>query len=242
MLHASVKAIGWIVGGPEVVLEALLEMLTPTGTLMMYVAWESDVYEMAVDPWPEERRQAYLAEHPAFDPATSRALRDWSILTEYLRSRPGAYRSANPEWSMAAVGAQAEWLTADHPLQHGAGPGSPLEKLVQAQGKVLLLGSPLSDVTLIHYAEYLADLPNKRVVHYQVPLVQEGQRVWVEVEELDSSAGIVDYPGGHYFSPLMEACVATGRACSGLVGAAQSYLLEAADFVAFVTRWMERNL
>lgn len=37
MLHASVKAIGWVVGGPDVVLDALLEVLTPSGTLIMGV-------------------------------------------------------------------------------------------------------------------------------------------------------------------------------------------------------------
>jgi aminoglycoside 3-N-acetyltransferase len=40
----------------------------------------------------------------------------WSILTEFLRTTPGACRSENPEASMAAIGARADWLTADHPL------------------------------------------------------------------------------------------------------------------------------
>ena len=37
MLHASVKAVGWIVGGPDMVLRAILDVLGSTGTLMMYV-------------------------------------------------------------------------------------------------------------------------------------------------------------------------------------------------------------
>jgi aminoglycoside 3-N-acetyltransferase len=40
MLHASVKAIGWIVGGPDVVIQALLDSLGVEGTLMMLVSWE----------------------------------------------------------------------------------------------------------------------------------------------------------------------------------------------------------
>jgi aminoglycoside 3-N-acetyltransferase len=39
MLHASVKAIGWVVGGPDIILEALLDLLTPAGTLMMLVSY-----------------------------------------------------------------------------------------------------------------------------------------------------------------------------------------------------------
>lgn len=40
MLHASVKSVGKIVGGPNVIIQALLSTLTPTGTLMMYAVWE----------------------------------------------------------------------------------------------------------------------------------------------------------------------------------------------------------
>ena len=53
---------------------------------------------------------------------------------------------------MAAVGAQAEWLTRDHPSDYGYGPGSPLAKLVESGGKVLMLGAPLDTITLLHYA------------------------------------------------------------------------------------------
>ena len=55
MLHASVKSIGWIVGGPRMVLEAILETLTPSGTLMMLASWEDNPYDL--ERWPTERRQ-----------------------------------------------------------------------------------------------------------------------------------------------------------------------------------------
>lgn len=241
MMHASVKAVGWVVGGPDIVLEALLDVLTPKGTLMMYVAWEDGTYEMR--QWPKEKRQAYLEECPGFDPATSRAYRKWSILTEYIRTRPGARRSGNPEWSMAAIGAKAEWLTKDHPLNHGAGPGSPMERLVQAGGKVLLLGCPPSTLSLLHYAEYLARVPDKRIVRYSTPVLSQGRREWIEVEELDSGDGIVDWPGpdGDYFRAIMEEFLARGRRRQGPVGAAQSYLFDAAELVDFATIWMERE-
>ena len=45
MLHASVKAIGWVVGGPDVVIQALLDVLGEEGTLMMYVGWEDSPWE-----------------------------------------------------------------------------------------------------------------------------------------------------------------------------------------------------
>lgn len=85
MLHASVKAVGWVIGGPCRVLRALLEILTPQGTLMMLANWEDNPYDL--ERWPEAKRQAYLTSYPSFDPATSRAdHRELGFLTEYLRT------------------------------------------------------------------------------------------------------------------------------------------------------------
>jgi aminoglycoside 3-N-acetyltransferase len=240
MMHASVRAVGWVVGGPDVILHALREALGPDGTLMMYVGWADGTYEMA--SWPEARRRAYLEECPPFDPATSRANRKWSILTEYLRTTPGAHRSSNPEKSMAAVGAKSEWLTTDHPLNYGFGPGSPLEKLCQADGKVLLLGTSFDSLTLLHYAECLADVPNKRIVGYQMPILVDGRRRWVDVEEFDSCDGIRDWAGGDYFVAIAEAYLAAGHGRTGPVGAARSYLFEAQELARFGAAWMEREL
>jgi aminoglycoside 3-N-acetyltransferase len=238
MLHASVRAVGWVVGGPDVVLHALREVLGPEGTLMMYVGWEDNPYEMG--SWPEARRTAYQEECPAFDPPTSRANRRWSILTEYLRTTPGARRSGNPEKSMAAVGAKAGWLTADHSLDYGFGPGSPLEKLCRDGGKVLLLGTPFNSLTLLHYAECLADVPEKRVVRYRMPVLVDGRRRWVDVEEFDSCDGIRDWADGDYFVAIVEAYLAEGHGRTGLVGAARSYLFDAQELARFGASWMEQ--
>jgi aminoglycoside 3-N-acetyltransferase len=54
---------------------------------------------------------------------------------------------------MAAIGAAAGWLTEDQPWHHGFGPGSPLAKLVEADGQVLLLGVPPDRLTILHHAE-----------------------------------------------------------------------------------------
>jgi aminoglycoside 3-N-acetyltransferase len=244
MLHASLRAVGWVVGGPDVVVHALRDVLGEAGTLCMYVGWEDSTYEMA--SWPRERQRAYLEERPAFDAATSRAAREWAVLAERLRTTPAAHRSGHPEAGVTAVGARADWLTRDHPLQYGFGPGSPLERIVQARGDVLLLGSPRGAVTLLHYAEHLARVPNKRVARYRVPMLAHGRRCWVEIEELDSVGGIAPWRcegyGNDYFAALVDAYLAHGSGRSGFVGAARSYLFDAADLTEFAARWMEENL
>lgn len=238
MLHVSVRAIGWIVGGPDMVIQALLDVLGDKGTLMMYVSWEDSPYDLS--DRPENHQRAYLEECPPFDPARSRANREWSILTEYLRTWPGAFRSGNPDASVVTVGAKARWITENHPLNYGYGPGSPLAKLCQVKGKVLLLGAPLSSITLLHHAEHMAKVPEKRVVHYRMPLLRNGKRVWVDIEEFDTGRGIVDWDGEEdYFEVIAREYLSSGKGRQGRVGMAPSYLFDAADLVQFAIQWME---
>jgi aminoglycoside N3'-acetyltransferase len=128
------------------------------------------------------------------------------------------------------------------PWDHYYGPGSPLERLVTLDGKVLRLGADIDTVTLLHYAEYLAPLPNKRrAVRYRRVQASTGP-VIRRIECLDDSDGIVDYPGGDYFGLIMTEYLATGRASQGMVGGARSELIDAADLVAFAVDWMTAHL
>jgi len=242
MLHASVKAIGWVVGGPDVVIQALLDVIGRKGTLMMYVGWEDSPWGAPhkFAEWPEKWRKAYLEEFPPFNSSLSRANRRWSILTEYLRTWPGAYRSVNPEASCVAVGAKAKWLTENHPLQYGYGPSSPLARLCEAKGRVLLLGAPFSSITLLHYAEHLARISNKLVVRYKVPILQNGRKVWVEVEEFDTCGNILPNTE-EYFETIPRKFLASGKMRAGKVGMAQSYLFDASGFVDFAVKWLEKK-
>ncbi|MFC1736268.1 aminoglycoside 3-N-acetyltransferase [Candidatus Hydrogenedentota bacterium] len=238
MLHASVKNIGWIVGGPQTILEALLEILTPNGTLMMLASWEDNPYDL--DRWPEKRRQSYLEECPAFDPRYSRAdIRKMGILTEYLRTWPGSIRSRHP-FGYTAVGKLADHLVKHEQLQYRDGSGSPLEKLCEVSGKVLLLGSPTAKVTLLHHAENLAQVPNKRVDRYKMPILQNGERTWVEFEEYDTTKGIVPWPDD-YFQTIVDKYINDGHGTLGAVGMAKCHLFDAESLKSYGVDWMERH-
>ncbi len=240
MLHASVKAVGWIVGGPDMVLRAVLEVLGSTGALMMYIKCEEPLNE--IDDWPEGLQKAYLAECPPFDPYRTRANRRWSVLTEYLRTWPGAHCSDHPEARVAAVGAKAECITADHPLQFGYGAGSPLEKLCDVGGKILLLGPLFDSLTILHHAEHIADVPNKKTERYRWPILRNGRCEWIEFEQYDTSNGIADRLDGDYFQSISKEYMAQGRHAEGRVGAADSYLFDARNLADFAIEWLEKHL
>jgi aminoglycoside 3-N-acetyltransferase len=239
MVHASMRAVGKVLGGPDVVIRALLDVVGAAGTVVMYVDWEDAVQHLTRDDVAEQLEERLLEEVPLFDPKTSRARRAYGVLPEFLRTWPGACRSGNPDASVAAVGAQAEWLCTDHPLQYGYGSGSPLAKLMDVRGKVLLLGAPFETITLLHYAEHVARLPKKRVIHYREPLLVHGVKVSVEIEEFDTSQPVVPGAWESYFADIVQEYFASGKGRSGQVGHAPSYLLIAADLHQYAVAWME---
>jgi len=240
MSHESVRSVGWIVGGPREVGGAILDAIGPGGTWMKYVSSEDSTYAIAT--FPPEIQRTYRESFPPFDARTMPAHRKWGILTEYLRTWPGAVRSNHPDASFAAVGPLANALLDNQPLNDAMGEGSPLERFLEHNGKVLLLGSPLSDVTLLHYTEYKADLPVKRRVQYEAPMLDaEGRTVWVTVDELDSN-GIVDYEGGDYFEALVTEFRDRGLGSTGAVGHASACLFDGRALNAFGKQWMEAHL
>jgi len=239
MLHASVGSIGWIAGGPSEVLGGVLDAIGADGTLMMYVGWEGSPYDLLVDA--PQVPSALLQLWPAYDPATSRAMHAWSILTEYLRTWPGARRSQHPDGSFAAVGRLADELTHDHPLQYRMGKGSPLAKLCENNGKVLLLGAPLSTLTLLHHAEHLADVPDKQIVRYMAPILHNGQKEWIGIEEF-STTGCLPWRGSlDMFEAIAQQHLQEGHGIVGRVGAATSYLFDASTLNRFAVEWIERE-
>lgn len=239
MVHAAMSKVGPCLNGPDSLVGALLDAVGPTGTLLAYTDWNA-AYEALLDE--QNRVPAEWREHvPPFEPGTSRAVRDNGVLPEFVRTTPGAKRSGNPGASVAAIGAAADWVTADHPIDYGYGEGSPLAKLVEANGKVLMVGAPLDTMTLLHHAEHLAQLPDKRIRRTEVPFsTTEGVR-WRMVEEFDTSEPIVAGLRDDYFADVVQAFLASGQGAQGLVGRAPSVLVEAAPICRFAVQWLERN-
>lgn len=239
MVHASVSRIGRLLGGPDALIGAIAEVIGPAGTLLAYADWDAG-YEALVDG---EGRvpDAWRMHVPPFDAETSRAARENGVLPEFLRSTPGTLRSGNPGASIVARGAGAAWYTADHPLDYGYGAGSPFAKLVQAEGRVLMLGAPLETMTLLHHAEHLARLPGKRVKRCEVPLVETDGVAWRIIEEFDTSEPVVAGMPEDAFATIVEAFLAAGRGKRGRIGGAESVLVEAAAITAFAVKWMERR-
>lgn len=237
MMHASVRSVGMVHGGPDEIHLAVEEAVGPGGTVMMYVGCPDGFDDVGRRVYTREQEAEIIAHQPAFDPQTTRANRNFGVLAEFFRSFPGTICSANAGARMAARGARAAWLTADQPRDYAYGRGSPLEKLCEAGGKVLLLGSDHDEVTLLHYAEHVAEFEGKRVARFQVPVMRDGKRSWVACEEFDTSGdGVHPNWPDRFFALIVDDFIAryagTEICSQGLVGNSKSVLMDAARLVA----------
>ena len=231
MVHASLSSLGWVVGGSQTVVEALLTCLGPDGTLCAQASWEDIPFGHA--GWPKDWRSAYEAEFPPFDPRLSAAAPYEGRLAERIRTWPGAQRSANPATGIAAVGARAAELTAEHRLDDGFGPGTPYARIVSSGGQIVLLGAPLRTISLLHHAESIARAP-KRWTTYRLPL----RTGWTAIRELDVWNGA--YPDAP-LAAIAEAALAAGVGCTGNVGAATAHAFPADELTRFAVGWLERR-
>lgn len=236
MVHASVRSAGHVHGGPDEIHLAIEDAVRPGGTVMMYVGCPDGFDDVGRGVYDAEAEAQILAHQPVFDPQTTRANRNFGALAELFRSFPGTICSANAGARVAARGASAAWLTADQPWDYGYGRGSPFEKLCQAGGKVLLLGSDHDEVTLLHYAEHIGEFGNKRIARFQVPMMCEGERNWTFCEEFDTSGqGVHPNWPERFFALIVDGFIAryAGTAfCSvGRIGDSESVLMDAAKLV-----------
>jgi len=246
MLHASVRAVGPVIGGPDEIHLAVEEAAGPGGTVMMYVGCEDGFDDVGRGVLSPEEEREVLAHQPPFDFRSARACRAFGILAEFFRSFPGTCTSQSVCGRMAARGARATWLTADQPWDYCFGRGSPLDKLCQCSGKVVLLGSDHDEVTLLHYVEHIAQFEGKRVARYQVPLMRAGKRAWLACEEFDTSgSGVHESWPADFFAQIVDDFIARNvdtQSCRrSHVGNADSILIDASALVAHAMPIMIRQ-
>lgn len=144
LVHSSLSSLGRVQGGADTVIEALVQAVGDTGTVMF--------------PTLTGKPTDSCDHPPVFDARHSKC---WTgTIPETARNRPDAIRSMHPTHSVAAFGRLANWITADHELvRTPCGYGSPYDKLAAIGGKVVLIGIDQSVNTCFHHAEELAEVP-----------------------------------------------------------------------------------
>ena len=125
---------------------------------------------------------------PAFDTDLT-PTRSMGVIPESFRKQRATVRSYHPELSFAAWGAKKGLITQEHSLSYGLGDNSPLGRIYDLDGWILLLGVGHDSNTSLHLAEYRANYDGKSVATRGAPVMHEDRREWREFEDIKIDEG-----------------------------------------------------
>jgi aminoglycoside 3-N-acetyltransferase len=226
LVHSSLSSIGYVLDGAQTVVSALRRLLAPDGVLVVPTGTPSDRSAWASDRSAGNGDRATV---PPYAPYITPSVRMGRI-AEYVRTTPGALRSAHPHTSFAALGPRAVEMIAGHAPYCLLGESSPLAHLYEAGASVLLLGVGYDRCTAFHLAEYrYTGRPPRRTYEAVVDFGQGW--TWWQYVDVDLYAGDFVELGAD-FEKLHP--VRYGR-----VGEAEARLFPLRAAVDFAVNWLK---
>ncbi len=211
LVHTSFRAVRPVEGGPAGLIAALRQALGPDGTLVM-PSWGGE------DDRP-------------FDPATTPAAPDLGVVADTFWRLPGVVRS-DQVFAFAAAGPEAGRVTADPLLIPPHQPASPVGRVHDLDGQVLLLGAGHDANTTLHLAELVAGVPYRAPKHCTV-LGPDGRLVRVDYGENDHCCA--------RFALADDWLRERGLQREGRVGRAHGRLMRSRDVVAVAGEYLARD-
>ena len=234
IVHTSLKSMGYVCGGAQTVIEALIEVVGENGTIMMPTqSWKNLDPETGVHGEADEKDWPLIRENwPAYDSKLT-PTNTMGAVAEMFRRWPGSIRSEHPARSVCAWGKNAVYLTQNHDLSDIFGESSPLAKLYALNGKVLLLGTGYNKNTSIHLADVRAKYAGKHMCTEHSAILENGKRVWKAYETL-----FVDGEDFEQIGADFEKEHAVGMT---QIGNAAVRLMRQRELVDYAVTWMEKN-
>lgn len=232
IVHASLSKIGWVCGGLVAVIQALMDVVTPSGAIVMppHSGDFSDPTYWGNPAVPKEWWSIIKETMPAYEPAIT-PTRGIGVIAEAFRTFPGVIRSAHPTSSFSAWGKHAELITNNHAIDYPLGDNSPLARIYDLDGWVLLLGAGYGSNTSFHLSEYRV-LGAKSFVA-GAPLIEKGQRVWKQFKDIELNTDIFPEIGADFEKEA--------KINSDVIGLAESKIFKQKEAVDYAEKWLIRR-
>ena len=210
LVHTSFRAVRPVAGGPAGLIAALGAAVGPEGTIAM-PSWTGD-------------------DDSVFDPVSTPAAADLGVVAETFRLLPDVQRGRHA-FAFAARGRLAAELLADDLVLPPHQPESPVGRVLDADGKVLLLGVDHDASTMLHLAELLAGVPYRRPKH--ITVTRNGKPARIDYAENDHCCEMFRLTNAW----LSE----RGLQAEGRIGHAPSKLMRARDVIDAVVPRLQAN-
>lgn len=234
IMHSALSQIGWTVGGPVSVIKAVMEILTPKGTLVMpsFTGDNSEPSKWENPPVPQDWWEIIRRNMPAYHPSIT-PTRGLGIIAETFRKYPKVMRSDHPISSFAAWGKHAKKVIENHELDSDLGENSPLAQIYDLNGQILLLGVSHSNNSSLHLAEYRCEYGDKRFSPTGSAIQIKNERKWVVWNELNHNSDDFEKLGRDFETMIGYQ--------PKKVGNAESRLLSQRKMVDFAVKWLVKN-
>ncbi len=244
IVHTSLKKVGFVVSGPKAVVEALMSVVTESGTVIMpaFTTDYTDPLDWRYKPPPRDWAEFVRSNLLPFDPATTPS-HEAGAVAELFRTYPTVLRNDHPIVSYAAWGRDAEFAVTGAELGMMDGETSPLARIYDLDGKVLLLGVGYGACTSIHLATRRQTDPP--IMPRSIPTWDEsGQVHWNTYPDV-LQPGDLDQPVIEQrklrFSDVGTAFEGTGAVTFGQVGNAETRLFRQRALVDFTTEYFNSH-
>ncbi|MCP4143294.1 MAG: AAC(3) family N-acetyltransferase [Chloroflexi bacterium] len=219
LVHSSYKSFGGVDGGPQTVINALLEVLGEEGTLVM------PTFNFSFckgKPWNARETRSQMG-----------------AITNLVRTDPRAKQVFHPIYSFAVIGKHAEAFGAIRE-KSSYGPNSAFAKLCELDGKIMVVGlSYNNSMTFFHHIEEMEGVDYRYLKDFTGNITDWDGNTTVDTYQMlvrDIEIGVqtmVDPMGA-----LMEEA---GVIKSHQIGEADVKLMKANEVYEFTVREMKRD-
>ncbi|WP_438350667.1 aminoglycoside N(3)-acetyltransferase [Paenibacillus sp. FA6] len=234
IVHSSLKSLGKVVGGPVTVILALEEAVGMNGNIIMPTQSEhlcaptekKDDLTLEEIKIIKENMPIY---YPDITPTSY-----MGFIPETFRKQNGVLRSSHPHMSFAAWGKDAKSITENHRLEYALGEDSPLGKIYDLEGYILLLGASTKSNTSLHLAEYSQKNSYIKPKVWEVKMSVDGKEQWTTYDDINNESDDFNMIFDEFKSK-------TTLVKEGLIGEAVRYLIPQKEMVDFALEWMNEN-